>query len=99
RRASLGGGRYIGRGAGENNETSFGENTGLTAIRIGQLTVPTDAAGRVWLHYPPPQRNRLVSAAAILGGNFDRTLFADQIVLVGTSAKGVVNDERATPLG
>src|SRR5712671_137567 len=98
-RLALGAGSYIGRAAGANNETSFGENTGLTAIRIGQLTVPTDAAGRVWLHYAPPQRNRLVSAAAILGGNFDRALFADHIVLVGTSAKGVVNDERATPLG
>jgi adenylate cyclase len=73
-RLALGAGSYIGRAAGANNETSFGENTGLTAIRIGQLTVPTDAAGRVWLRYAPPQRNRLVSAAAILGGNFDRAL-------------------------
>jgi adenylate cyclase len=89
---------YIGRAAGANNENSFGENTGLTAIRIGPLTVPTDAAGRVWLHYAPPQRDRLVSAAEILSGNFDRALFADHIVLVGTSAKGVVNDARATPI-
>jgi hypothetical protein len=57
-RLALGAGSYIGRAAGANNETSFGENTGLTAIRIGQLTVPTDAAGRVWLHYAPPQRSR-----------------------------------------
>jgi len=98
-RLALGAGSYIGRAAGANNEASFGENTGLTAIRVGQLTVPTDAAGRVWLHYAPPQRDRLVSAAAILGGNFDRALFANHIVLVGTSAKGVVNDERATPSG
>jgi len=53
-RLSLGAGSYIGRAAGANNETSFGETTGLTAIRIGQLTVPTDAAGRV--SFTLPQR-------------------------------------------
>jgi adenylate cyclase len=97
-RLALGAQSYIGRAAGANSEKSFGQNTGLTAIRIGQLTVPTDAKGRVWLHYAPPQRNRRVSAADVLSGNVDRALLADHIVLVGTSANGVVNDERATPI-
>jgi adenylate cyclase len=97
-RLALGAGSYIGRAAGANGETGFGENTGLTALRIAQLTIPTDAAGRVWLHFAPPQSNRRVSAAEILSGNFDPRLFADNIVLVGTSAKGVINDEQATPI-
>src|SRR5271167_3562122 len=97
-RLALGGRSYVGRAAGANGEKNFGEKTGLTAIRVGQLTVPTDAAGRVWLYYAPPRTDRLVSAADLLAGNFDPALFADHIVLVGTSAAGVVNDMQATPI-
>ena len=89
---------YLGRAAGANTENSFGEKTGLTAIRVGQQTIPTDAAGRVWLHYAAPRRDRFVSAADVLVGSFDPALFAGHIVLIGTSAGGVVNDLQATPI-
>ncbi len=97
-RLALGATTYVGRAAGANGEKDFGEKTGLTAIRIGPLAVPTDAAGRVWLHYAPRQPDRTVSAADVLAGNFDPALFAGHIVLVGTSAAGVVNDLQATPI-
>ena len=97
-RLAFGGHGYVGRAAGANGEKNFGEKTGLTAIRIGRLTVPTDAAGRVWLYYAPPRPDRFVSAADVLAGNFDPALFADRIVLVGTSAAGVINDRQATPI-
>ena len=89
---------YVGKAAGANGEESFGEDTGLTAIRIGPLTVPTDAAGRVWLHFSRPQPNLFISAKDILSGHFDRKRIADNIVLVGTSAEGVINDMQATPI-
>ena len=60
-RLAFGGHGYVGRAAGANGEKNFGEKTGLTAIRIGPLTVPTDAAGRVWLYYAPPRTDRFVS--------------------------------------
>jgi adenylate cyclase len=97
-RIALGAPSYVGRAAGANTEKSFGEKTGLTAIRIGQLTIPTDPAGRVWLHYAVPRRDRFVSAGDVLAGKFDPALFAGRIVLVGTSAAGVVNDLQATPI-
>src|SRR5215472_14249696 len=97
-RVALGAPSYVGRAAGANTEKSFGERTGLTAIRIGSLTIPTDPAGRVWLHYAAPQRDRFVSAADVLAGKFDPAFFADHIVLVGTSAAGIVNDLQATPI-
>ena len=97
-RLAFGGHSYVGRAAGANGEKNFGEKTGLTAIRIGRLTVPTDAAGRVWLYYAPPRPDRFVSAADVLAGNFDPALFADHVVLVGTSAAGVINDRQATPI-
>ena len=89
---------YVGRGAGAQSETGFGKNTGMTDLRIGPLTVPTDAAGRVAVHFAPPPRNLYVSAKDILAGTFDRSLIDQNIVLVGTSATGVINDRQATPL-
>jgi adenylate cyclase len=97
-RVATGARTYIARGAGASGQYSFGENTGLNALRIGPLTIPTDAAGRVALHFSTPQRDLYVSAADILDGKADPSLIRDDIVLVGTSAEGVINDLQATPL-
>src|SRR5271170_1768076 len=97
-RLAVGATTYVGRAAGANGEPNFGQDTGLTAIRIGPLTVPTDASGQIWLHYAPIESDRTVSAADVLDGKFDPALFAGHIVLVGTSAAGVINDLQATPL-
>jgi adenylate cyclase len=89
---------YVACAAGACGEKSFGENTGLTKLKIGPLQIPTDAAGRVWVYYSKPRGDRLISAAKILAGDFDPALIKDHIVLVGTSAAGVVNDLQATPI-
>ena len=70
----------------------------MTGLRIGPLIVPTDAAGRVAVHFAPPPPNLYVSARDILAGTFDRSLIDQNIVLIGTSATGVINDRQATPL-
>jgi len=97
-RVQAGAHTYIGRAAGANGETSFGRSTGLTALRIGNRTIPTDAAGRVWVYYSPPRGDRTISAAKILAGDFDPALVKGAIVLVGISANGVVNDSQSTPI-
>ncbi len=97
-RVATGAHTYVARAAGANGEKSFGENTGLTQMRIGPLTIPTDSAGRVWVYYAKPRADRRISAAKILSGDFDPALIKDHIVLVGTSAAGVVNDLQATPI-
>jgi adenylate cyclase len=90
---------YLARGSGANGEKSFGENTGLTTVKIGPLAIPTDAAGRVWVYYSKPRLERFISASTILSGNFNPATIKDHIVLIGTSAAGVVNDMQATPVG
>jgi adenylate cyclase len=97
-RLAFGASTYVGRAAGANGENNFGEATGLTAIRIGPVTVPTDAAGRVWVHYARRDPRLTISAAQVLAGKFDPALISGHIVLVGTSASGVINDLQATPL-
>jgi adenylate cyclase len=96
-RVAVGARQYLARGAGASGEQSYGENTGLNSIKIGPLVIPTDSAGRVWLHYTPSDKGLYISAADIFSGKFDRSRIADNIVLVGASAKGL-NDLHPTPL-
>ena len=97
-RVATGAHTYVAKAAGANGETSFGQATGLTSLKIGQLTIPTDAAGRVWVYYAKPSLDRFISAAKILSGDFDPALIKGHIVLVGTSLEGVVNDSQSTPV-
>jgi adenylate cyclase len=97
-RIATGARSYVGRAAGANQEKSFGESTGLTLMKIGPLQIPTDGAGRVWVYYSKPREDRLISAASIISGNFDPALIKDHLILVGTSAAGMVNDRQATPI-
>jgi adenylate cyclase len=100
-RVGLGGSSYIGRYAGAQGEKSFGENTGLNAVKIGPMAVPTDAKGQVTVHYSQPvprdRDPRYISAGRIIAGDFDPARIADRIVLVGSSAAGL-NDLKATPV-
>jgi adenylate cyclase len=97
-RVAVGAHTYIGRAAGANAEKSFGENTGLTDIKIGNLTVPTDGAGRVWLYYSRPDPDKVISAADVLAGTVDPDRINGDIVLIGATAAGL-NTLSATPLG
>jgi adenylate cyclase len=100
-RVGFGASTYIGRYSGAQAAENFGENTGLNAIKIGPVVVPTDAKGQVTVHYTRPlprdQDPRYISASTILAGDFDPARIADRIVLIGSSAAGL-NDLKATPL-
>jgi adenylate cyclase len=97
-RVALGAKGYLGRAAGASGECNFGTASGLVALRIGRLIVPTDAAGRLWIGYRPIDPDRWVSAASVIDGTLDLARLKDRIVLVGSSAAGL-NDLRATPVG
>ena len=71
---------------------------GMQAVRIGSLTVPTTAQGEIWLHYARDPDHRTLSAVHILQGPLESTLLTGQIVLVGSSAAGLM-DLRFNPQG
>jgi adenylate cyclase len=85
------------KSSGASGVLAFGEQTGVSSLRIGELEIPTDPEGRLWLHASRHEPARYLSAWTVLEGDFDPDAVAGQIVLVGTSAAGL-HDIRATPV-
>lgn len=78
--------------------TSSTQGVGLAEVKIGQFTVPTTAAGEAWVHFSGPVRERTIPAWKILAGAVPDAELAGKLVLVGTSAQGLM-DLRFSPLG
>ena len=96
-RAAQGASTYIIKSSGANLESAFGAHTGLNNVKIGQFEVPTDALGRVWLHYTEPEPSRFIPAWRVLDPAFDPADVEGHILILGASAQGL-RDIRATPL-
>jgi adenylate cyclase len=82
--------------AGEPHYRVRSTASGVLGVQIGDSFVPTDADGRLRIHFSPALRARRISAAAILGGDLQAGALAHQVALVGTTAVGVA-DVLATP--
>jgi serine phosphatase RsbU (regulator of sigma subunit) len=70
---------------------------GVESVIVGDLVVPTERDGAVWLHYSRPDPGRFVSAADVLDGKGDSRQFTRKLVLVGVTALGL-GDQHATPV-
>ena len=81
----------------------FGDTAGqgyVDSLRVGDLTIPTTADGDLTLYYSKPDASLFISAKDLLGPQY-RDLeprVKGQIVLVGTSASGLL-DLHTTTLG
>jgi adenylate cyclase len=73
-------------------------DAGIEDVGIGNLTVPTASRGEIWLYYTRSQPDRYVSAARVLGGQVGKKKLDGDIVLVGSSAAGLM-DLRFSPMG
>ena len=96
-RVAQGASTYVLKASNANGETSFGKSTGLNHIRIGRVEVPTDASGAVYLKFRHFNRAAYIPAWKVLAGEVSDDDIAGRIMLVGTSAAGLL-DLRATPL-
>ena len=74
------------------------QGVGVADVRIGQLTLPTTDKGGVWVHYSQPEPARTIAAWKVLEGQVSAAELAGKLLLVGTSAQGLM-DLRFTPLG
>ncbi len=73
------------------------DEAGIRAFVVGGVEVPTDRHGRIWVHYSESRRSLYVSAKDLLNGTVAPERLAGKLVLIGTSAAGLL-DIKATPL-
>lgn len=74
------------------------DDGGVRAVGVGNIWIPTEPDGTMWIHFGPHDPARFVSAAAVLGGEVPAERFERKLVLVGVTALGL-GDEHITPLG
>jgi adenylate cyclase len=70
---------------------------GIDDIRVGGVTIPTDAHGRTILHFARPLA-RYISASDVLDPAFDVAQLKGKTVLLGVTGLGVI-ELQETPLG
>lgn len=90
-------GSYVLKASNASGETAFGQQTGLNHIRVGAIEVPTDSDGGIWLKFRPANARSYIPAWKVLAGEDDPDEVAGRIILVGSSAPGLM-DLRASPL-
>ncbi|MDA9466785.1 CHASE2 domain-containing protein [Bradyrhizobium sp. CCBAU 53415] len=73
------------------------DKTGIKAVRLKGLEIPTDKNGQLWVHYARQDPSIYVSAADVLDNTVPPSRIAGKLVLIGTSAGGL-NDIKTTPV-
>lgn len=71
--------------------------SGIRSVGVQSLEIPTDGKGRVWIHFSPPSPSRFISAIDLLEGRVPTEKIAGRMVLIGTSAAGLL-DLKVTPI-
>jgi adenylate cyclase len=71
--------------------------SGVHNVAVPGLELPTDPNGRIWVHFSPHDKSRYVSARDVVEGKVAPEKFAGKLVLVGTSAIGLL-DVKTTPI-
>ena len=94
-RVAQGANTYVLKASNASGETAFGQSTGLNHIRIGDVEVPTDAGGGVYLKFRHFNKAAYIPAWKVLAGEVSQEDIEGRIILVGTSAPGLL-DLRAT---
>ena len=96
-RVAQGASTYVLKASNASGENSFGQATGLNHIRIGQVEVPTDNSGAVYLKFRHFNSAAYIPARKVLAKEVSRADIDGRMILIGTSAPGLL-DLRATPL-
>ncbi len=79
-------------------KTMTQKGVGIQEVRIGKMTVPTTPQGEIWVHYTHPVPDRYIPAWKVLDGTVSKEQVDGHIVLIGTSAQGLM-DLRFSPMG
>jgi adenylate cyclase len=73
------------------------DQAGIRNIKVdNRLLIETDKSGYIWPYFSNSSKTRYISASDLLNKSVDKKLIAGKILLVGTSAVGLL-DIRAVP--
>src|SRR4029079_9429447 len=72
------------------------DDDGIKGVALPGLEMPTDRNGQLWVHFAPHDQARYVSAVDVLEGRVPADRFSRRLVIIGTSATGLL-DQKTTP--
>ncbi len=70
---------------------------GIASVAVKGLAIPTDRHGQLWVHFARNDPSIYVSAVDVLEGTVEPDVIAGRLVLIGTSAAGLL-DVKTTPV-
>ncbi|MBI3702039.1 MAG: adenylate/guanylate cyclase domain-containing protein [Afipia sp.] len=73
------------------------DEAGMRSVGVPGFEVPTDRNGQLWVHFSRHDAKRFVSASDVLDGKIGPDVISRKLVLIGTSAVGLL-DLKTTPL-
>lgn len=73
------------------------DKAGMQSVAVSGFEVPTDRNGQVWVHFARRDPSIYVSALDVLEGRVPPEKIAQKLVLIGTSAVGLL-DVKTTPV-
>jgi adenylate cyclase len=83
--------------SGSNTVLIRADHAGVQSAAIPGFVIPTDRNGQLWIHFAPHDKDRYISAVDVLEGRVPPDRVAQRLVLVGTSAVGLL-DSKTTPV-
>ena len=83
--------------SGSNTVLIRSDHAGVQNAAVPGFVIPTDRNGQLWIHFAPHDMARYISAADVLEGRVPAERVARRLVLIGTSAVGLL-DSKATPI-
>jgi adenylate cyclase len=83
--------------SGSNTVLIRSDHAGVQSAAVPGFVIPTDRNGQLWIHFAPHDKSRYVSAGDVLDGKVPPDRVARRLVLIGTSAVGLL-DSKTTPI-
>ena len=95
-RVAIGASTFQIKSSNASGENAFGEETGINNVKLGNLIIPTNDDGSVWIHYSDIPIKKM-PIWEVFSAKYQKEYFEGKILIVGASAPGLF-DLRSTPL-
>jgi adenylate cyclase len=91
------GASYFIKSSNASGETAFGAETGIVAIRIGQVVINTQPQGDIRIRFTQHDPRRFIPAWKLIDNEIDQAEIENKIFFIGSSA-AALGDMVTTPL-